>query len=253
MRVGMMGRHCLVCDKNVVDFTDRSKEELVRYLLEARGRSICGRVRPDQLDVYHDLPEVYIRRSLKANRTSNLAYYLLAIGGLSATACTSQERPDPQARPSTDAIHRSESPDTPDQDMIDDPPSIEKSAPTPPLLVGVMIVDDTDQEKAGIDPLPEVMPEFPGGQDSLYAFITAHLRYPEWESKHGIEGRVYVAFTIGMDGRVADAHIVHSVQGARNLDQEVLRVIGLMPSWIPGRNGQKVVASKLVLPINFVL
>jgi hypothetical protein len=42
------GRHCEHCCKTVVDFTEMSDEEIVRYVME-RPSGICGRLMPDQL------------------------------------------------------------------------------------------------------------------------------------------------------------------------------------------------------------
>ena len=43
------GRHCQSCCKTVVDFTNMSDTEIVRYLAQA-GVNVCGRLAPDQLN-----------------------------------------------------------------------------------------------------------------------------------------------------------------------------------------------------------
>ena len=43
------GRHCQSCCKTVVDFTEMSDAEIIRYLSQA-GPHVCGRVMPDQLN-----------------------------------------------------------------------------------------------------------------------------------------------------------------------------------------------------------
>jgi len=121
-------------------------------------------------------------------------------------------------------------------------------------LVGELGIDDTvTHHGIGAHSLPEVMPEFPGGQDSLYSFMRKHLTYPEWESTKKIEGKVYVEFFIDEHGAVMAPNIKRTVQGAKNLDDEVLRVIRLMPPWSPGRIGDKPVATHMVLPVSFKL
>jgi hypothetical protein len=43
------GRHCQQCCKTVVDFTEMSDAEVLRYLSENVGAKVCGRLMPDQL------------------------------------------------------------------------------------------------------------------------------------------------------------------------------------------------------------
>ncbi|MBL0044077.1 MAG: energy transducer TonB [Flavobacteriales bacterium] len=80
-----------------------------------------------------------------------------------------------------------------------------------------------------------------------------HINYPEWEADNNIDGKVYVEFEVEKDGTITDPRIRRSVQGTRNFDGEVLRVMKLMPRWSPGRNGNDVVKTKLVLPVVFSL
>lgn len=47
------GRHCLSCQKTVVDFTIMSDAEIVQYMKEAKG-NVCGRLRAGQMN--RDLP-----------------------------------------------------------------------------------------------------------------------------------------------------------------------------------------------------
>ena len=239
MRVGVIGRHCFKCEKDIVDFTGRSKEDLVRYLLNSNGRSVCGRVRPDQIDVYHEFVEVCIWRSLKSKRSSNLAFYLIAVSGISMTGCGTSDAPDHPEHSSSNADSallevRRES-DTSRIDTIAQAEREEKKSKTLVDLVpfvGDLILDDTTAyRRAKPHSLPDIMPEFPGGQDSLFAFMRRHMTYPDWESEHKVEGKVYVEFVIDESGKVTQPTIKRSVKGSKNLDAEVLRVINMMPSW----------------------
>lgn len=47
------GKYCAVCAKQVVDFSENSKEEIMAYLDEAEGQT-CGRFKKGQIDVYGD-------------------------------------------------------------------------------------------------------------------------------------------------------------------------------------------------------
>ena len=85
----------------------------------------------------------------------------------------------------------------------------------------------------------EVMPEFPGGMKALMDFIQKNVRYPEEARKNGIQGRVIVSVVIDGNGRVVDPVIMRSRYPA--LDEEALRIVGLMPQWKPGMQQGKAV------------
>jgi TonB family protein len=73
--------------------------------------------------------------------------------------------------------------------------------------------------------------EFPGGVDSLLKFINTHLRYPEGALEKGIGGLVVARIIIEKDGSIGEMEIDQGI--GYGCDQEVLRVIRLMPKWKP--------------------
>lgn len=97
----------------------------------------------------------------------------------------------------------------------------------------------------------EEMPEFPGGKDSLYKFLGANIVYPNKAKKDGIEGKVYVNFTIEKDGAINEVKVLRSVHPL--LDEEAVRVVESFPKWKPGKQKGKTVRVSYNLPLNFVL
>ena len=61
--------------------------------------------------------------------------------------------------------------------------------------VAVPVVEDTHDPNEPLT-IAEVMPEFPGGKDALFAYIGKNLKYPEQAVEEGIEGVVYVTFVV---------------------------------------------------------
>ena len=94
----------------------------------------------------------------------------------------------------------------------------------------------------------EVMPTFKG---NLYQWLSENLRYPKDAVSRKEQGRVMVRFIVTDKGEVIKPEIVRSV--TPSLDKEALRVVSKMPAWNPGRNGNKNVATKYMLPIIFSL
>jgi Ca-activated chloride channel family protein len=93
-------------------------------------------------------------------------------------------------------------------------------------------------------------PSFPGGEDSLKAYIARTLVYPEHLRKQGIHGTVLVTLIINADGSLFSMRIARSVN--KELDQEALRVVASMPKWIPATvSGAPVRSTAVTVPITF--
>lgn len=97
---------------------------------------------------------------------------------------------------------------------------------------------------------PEQQPSFPGGTQALLDFLDQNVSYPA-NFEGCAQGRVVVTFTINADGSISDPKVVRSLD--KQLDAEALRVVGLMPKWIPAKMNGKSKKSKYTLPIVFKL
>ncbi len=97
----------------------------------------------------------------------------------------------------------------------------------------------------------DVNPAFPGGQDSLVAFISRNIKYPEKARKDSTVGQVIVQFVVDEKGNVIDPKILKSL--SPECDAEVIRVLLKMPSWHPGKIKGKKVKSLFTLPVRFSL
>ena len=92
-------------------------------------------------------------------------------------------------------------------------------------------------------------PEYPGGEDAMYKFLTKNLQYPKTAIEKNIEGIVIVEFVVEKDGKLSNIKVIRSV--SPELDSEAVRVISKMPKWKPGTQRGKKVRSTFRLPINF--
>jgi protein TonB len=97
----------------------------------------------------------------------------------------------------------------------------------------------------------EEMPEFPGGHEKLMSYLKENTKYPEEAKDLGIQGKVYVRFTVNKDGSISDVKVVRGVH--QLLDQEAIRVVKSMPKWKPGRQNGQTVRVQMHLPIKFAL
>jgi TonB family protein len=97
----------------------------------------------------------------------------------------------------------------------------------------------------------ETDPEFPGGQMALFRHLQTNLRYPTAAREAGKQGTVFASFIIEKDGKLTEIEILRGV--SPELDEEAIRVINLMPDWVPGKQGGEVVRVQFTLPIRFVM
>ena len=97
----------------------------------------------------------------------------------------------------------------------------------------------------------EEMPQFPGGMAEAMKFLAKNINYPVESQKAKIEGRVIVQFVVKENGKVADIKVMRGV--SPELDAEAIRVVSMMPEWIPGKQRGKAVSVKYTMPIMFRL
>lgn len=93
----------------------------------------------------------------------------------------------------------------------------------------------------------EFQPQFPGGMEACKQFIKENLRYPDTESD--VQGRVIVSFMVERDGSLSDIKVVKGL--APEFDEEALRVVKMMPKWVPARTGGKTTVVRYNIPISF--
>lgn len=107
----------------------------------------------------------------------------------------------------------------------------------------------TENNNSDIYMVVEEMPKFPGGENEQIRFFSNNLKIPVDGKKGDLEGTVYVSFIVKEDGSIAEAKILRGL--GKIYDDEVLRVINLMPKWIAGTQNGKHVAVLINLPVKF--
>lgn len=113
--------------------------------------------------------------------------------------------------------------------------------------------DKMTKDKEGVYNRAESMPEFPGGQDALAAYIENHLDYPQQAVDDNTTGTVRVSFVIDEKGKVTRPQVAGDKKIGNGLDEQVLKVVQQMPAWKPGKVNGKNVKTRLELPITFQL
>ena len=94
-------------------------------------------------------------------------------------------------------------------------------------------------------------PQFPGGDAALIGFLNAYIKYPLKAAQDSVEGKVIVQFTVKKTGKIENIKVLRSVR--KDLDDEAVRVIKMMPDFHPGKQNGEAVDMLYTVPVTFKL
>lgn len=90
--------------------------------------------------------------------------------------------------------------------------------------------------------------EFPGGQSAMGKFLQKNLRCKDSYVKANVSGKIVISFTVTKNGEITDIKTLKGV--GFGMDEEGIRVVKLMPNWIPAKQNGEFVDSIFNLPIS---
>lgn len=87
-------------------------------------------------------------------------------------------------------------------------------------------------------------------QQKMQEHIRTHFRYPEQAQRRGLSGRVSVIFIISKNGEIENIRTrgPHEI-----LEEDVVRIIKLLPKMTPGKENGEAVKVPFSIPINYRL
>jgi TonB family protein len=97
----------------------------------------------------------------------------------------------------------------------------------------------------------ETQPNPPGGMAGWNQYLAQNLQYPAQARRMGIEGTVIVVFVVNLDGSISDVEVLRGIGGGA--DEEAIRVVQNSPLWEPGKQRDRVLNTRMRLPIRFKL
>ncbi len=94
-------------------------------------------------------------------------------------------------------------------------------------------------------------PRFPGGIESMQAFLAQEITYPEQAFDEKVQGSVVIKISVDETGKITSSEIVKGIGGG--CDEEVLDAIGKMPHWKPALENGKPVKKSFSISVAFNL
>jgi TonB family protein len=95
----------------------------------------------------------------------------------------------------------------------------------------------------------DVPPAFKGGETALYNFINSNIVYPKAAKENLISGKVNMRFSVDTDGTVGGVSVLRGINP--ELDAEAVRIIKLLPAWVPATIDGKPVKVWYMMPVIF--
>ncbi len=118
------------------------------------------------------------------------------------------------------------------------------------VLVAKEVITREVEEEIVFD-VVEQNPEFPGGPQALFTWLSQNIKYPAIAEENGVQGVVIVRYAVERDGSITDVKVMKSVDPS--LDKEAVRVVKSMPRWIPGKQKGETVRVRRTVPVTFRL
>ena len=119
-----------------------------------------------------------------------------------------------------------------------------------PLIGPAYAQTPNDSAAATVKKTADVItqPEFKGGIEKMYEYISTNFQYPEEAQRRSIKGKMEVEFTVEKSGDITYVGILKGLD--ESVDAEVLKLLKAMPRWIPATKNGEPVRYKVSMPIN---
>ncbi|MCC6413586.1 MAG: TonB family protein [Saprospiraceae bacterium] len=123
-------------------------------------------------------------------------------------------------------------------DQVEPPVFLVEAMTAPPIPDEVTDAYESSQQAS-----------FPGGETAQNQFVVKNMKYPEEARKNGTEGTVVISFVVEKDGSLSEIKLLRDI--GDGCGQEAIRMVSMMPKWVPGKNKGQPVKQKMFLPVKF--
>lgn len=254
------GRFCSSCSTTVVDFTDKTPQEISDYMKLQNSKRVCGRMKQHRQD------KIIIKIPLSALNKKTTFYQsftcaLLLVMGTTLISCNNSNG----NKQKIDAVEVIDQEDDYSEDivpimgMLRPPPVSPVENEEVPIVQGIMITNDDLNEVpfAIVDKVPKYKdtPE-QLSEKELKSYFTKRLTQEirknfntkVIDSTLKDRHKIAVQFKIDTTGTVVD---IKAKARYKELEKETIRVLNMLPQFIPGEHSDEKTTVIYLLPIIF--
>ena len=91
--------------------------------------------------------------------------------------------------------------------------------------------------------------KFQDGYNSIIKFVQENIKFPAEAKENNVHGRLMVSVVVEKDGSLSDIKIKKGL--GYGLDEEIVRIIKMMPKWQPAQHKGKTVRQTQTIVIPF--
>ena len=242
------GRFCLVCNKSVIDFTNKLPEEIQHFFENNQGKKICGRLKTSQLDLVSIKIPSILYPNTNYHKTFLLALSLLIGNNMHSQSSSggtlnsnqsaqleieekNQSEEHPKATNSITKITDYSSITMGPIESIYDGFSLSKNKNKRIIFKSFSSQEQyaktiyTKEEEGKT----ETKPYFPTGTRSFYAFFASEFKLPVGTDLKPKS----ISFTVEKNGSLT---YIGDDDTPLSMQKEIIRVLKKSPKWIPGKS-----------------
>lgn len=116
-------------------------------------------------------------------------------------------------------------------------------------FVSVNAYSQSDDADNDVYNMVDQSAKFQDGYNSIIKFVQENIKYPAEAQENNVHGKLMVSVIVEKDGSLSDIKIKKGL--GYGLDEEIVRIIKMMPKWQPAQHKGKAVRQSQTIMIPF--
>ena len=116
-------------------------------------------------------------------------------------------------------------------------------------FVSVNAYSQSDDADNDVYNMVDQSAKFQDGYNSIIKFVQENIKFPAEAKENNVHGRLMVSVVVEKDGSLSDIKIKKGL--GYGLDEEIVRIIKMMPKWQPAQHKGKTVRQTQTIVIPF--
>ncbi len=116
-------------------------------------------------------------------------------------------------------------------------------------FVSVNAYSQSDDADNDVYNMVDQSAKFQDGYNSIIKFVQENIKFPAEAQENNVHGRLMVSVIVEKDGSLSDIKIKKGL--GYGLDEEIVRIIKMMPKWQPAQHKGKTVRQSQTIVIPF--
>ena len=116
-------------------------------------------------------------------------------------------------------------------------------------FVSVNAYSQSDDADNDVYNMVDQSAKFQDGYNSIIKFVKENIKFPAEAQENNVHGKLMVSVVVEKDGSLSDIKIKKGL--GYGLDEEIVRIIKMMPKWQPAQHKGKAVRQSQTIMIPF--